>query len=587
MKYGSLYQVTILMILFLLLTPVVQAGPCGPSKGLFSGAILDESIILPTGDTKDNTVTDVSAMATTKPEKVTQNTEDWVTIGDQQFLRGMYKEAVESYDQALTIDRKNTNAWNGKMASLLNLDQNEEVLKVFNEAEKEIPEDEGIWVNRGRAHYYSYEYQEAYKDVEKALAINNSNIWALAIKAESLVNNGEPEAALEAADKVLSIDPENTEVLAARGSALFVLDRYDEAIEDLNKAIAANPKMPCQYVDLYNAYMNTDKNDAAFQTIEKFLEKTDLASEGMLSQGAGLLNDYMKKTDWRSNADGVRKTWEFIFSQAKQDSEEWKMVVDALGTAPSYTKDSINKTEEGEDTKVWDYPHDALILEYQNKYKTSPYLGDGWEPVMVSLNKALEDFNFTDWISNNDSFSGQDVLTLAEQQLSYDPSDKDALALQADASSYLEMINLYPDATDKPIQTVSSDKIVVRDSKSLLTSDEYYAKAAALVEEKNLEEALTVMDEAVNTYSKNASLWSSRGAVLNNLKEYDDALDSVDTALKLDPNLAHAWYVKGFALEKQGKPEEALIYYEKAYELKPDWNEAAEAVKNIKADLQN
>jgi tetratricopeptide (TPR) repeat protein len=93
-------------------------------------------------------------------------------------------------------------------------------------------------------------------------------------------------------------------------------------------------------------------------------------------------------------------------------------------------------------------------------------------------------------------------------------------------------------------------------------------------------DTMTITREAVNPAieiePKNATLWSKKGYVLDDLGKYEEALQAYDKALMLDPDDASIWINKGITLKKIGKYDEAIKAYDKALGLNPKlamaWN---------------
>jgi tetratricopeptide (TPR) repeat protein len=90
----------------------------------------------------------------------------------------------------------------------------------------------------------------------------------------------------------------------------------------------------------------------------------------------------------------------------------------------------------------------------------------------------------------------------------------------------------------------------------------------------------TITREAVNPAieiePKNATFWSKKGYVLDDLGKYEEAVQAYDAAIRLDPYDASTWINKGITLKKIGKYDEAIKAYDKALGLDPKlamaWN---------------
>ena len=72
----------------------------------------------------------------------------------------------------ITIDPSNTHAISGKARSLMQMGQNDEALKLYNEAVTRAPAFAANYANRGILHDRMGHYELAIKDYEKAIAID-------------------------------------------------------------------------------------------------------------------------------------------------------------------------------------------------------------------------------------------------------------------------------------------------------------------------------------------------------------------------------------------------------------------------------
>jgi len=109
----------------------------------------------------------------------------------------------------------------------------------------------------------------------------------------------------------------------------------------------------------------------------------------------------------------------------------------------------------------------------------------------------------------------------------------------------------------------------------VLDMDEYfeklgYVKGIPLIGEGRYEEALQVVDKALERNPDDANAWYLMGMALGRLGRYEEALQAYDKVLELNPDDEHAWGAKGIALIELGRSEEALQAYNKALELSPD-----------------
>ncbi|MCT7992841.1 CHAT domain-containing protein [Laspinema olomoucense] len=88
------------------------------------------------------------------------------------------------------------------------------------------------------------------------------------------------------------------------------------------------------------------------------------------------------------------------------------------------------------------------------------------------------------------------------------------------------------------------------------------------------EEAVASYDRTLVLNPNDAGAWNNRGLVLDDLCRHEGAVASYDRALVLNPNLAQAWSNRGVALFELGRYEEAFASYDRTLELNPNYAKA-------------
>ncbi|WP_376796794.1 tetratricopeptide repeat protein [Thermogemmatispora sp.] len=91
---------------------------------------------------------------------------------------------------------------------------------------------------RGRVHRYRGAAEEALADLERAIALDEGNVWAFVERGRLLRRLGRYEEALADLSRVLDLNPLDARSLASRGQVLTRLGRYEEALRDFGQALA-------------------------------------------------------------------------------------------------------------------------------------------------------------------------------------------------------------------------------------------------------------------------------------------------------------------------------------------------------------
>lgn len=86
----------------------------------------------------------------------------------------------------------------------------------------------------------------------------------------------------------------------------------------------------------------------------------------------------------------------------------------------------------------------------------------------------------------------------------------------------------------------------------------YYKKAFDLLQRKEYDKSLQLLDMVLNIDKKYKPAWSCKGVAYMEKKEYSQALKSFEEVIKLDAGDNLAWYNKGYVLLLMGEFEEAM-----------------------------
>ncbi|MDD3566462.1 MAG: tetratricopeptide repeat protein, partial [Methanothrix sp.] len=178
------------------------------------------------------------ATASAEETSVANSSESWRERGHDLFLSWRMEEALQAYEESLTIDPRNATAWLDKaiIHEILARQAHLEAVALFDEILAENPEDARAWWGRGVAEYGLERPEEARGSWERALEIYN----------ESLIS-----------------DPEDGEAWFEKAELLISLGRGEEAIDAYERAIEKN----------------STRADAAARTVANLLMEMGLLDE--------------------------------------------------------------------------------------------------------------------------------------------------------------------------------------------------------------------------------------------------------------------------------------------------------------------
>lgn len=167
----------------------------------------------------------------------------------------MCNESLYSFDKALELNPKDTNALQGRGTLLFSLNRVEEAIESYDRALESDPSNIGASQGKAQAltalgrkeesaQTYDKSLETADRDIETANSTENlSQAWLM--KGMVLQEQGRYEDAAKALDNATTADPKNEMAWKAKGVLLSsMLKRHNEAIEAFDKALQINSKDP-------------------------------------------------------------------------------------------------------------------------------------------------------------------------------------------------------------------------------------------------------------------------------------------------------------------------------------------------------
>ena len=558
----------------------------------------------------------------------------WNNRGNVLFGLGQYKKAIASYDKACKfeldsnvsqfkqskdIKQKKTfmisegfyNAWYQRGNALCSLNRYKEAVESYNEALRFVYTEYEAYYNQGNAMSKLGDHQEALKSYNSCLRYNAEFFQALVNKGNALYSLADYEQALESYDQALELNPYNCwSALYNRGNALLKLGRYSEAIDSYNEALEINDSYHFTWNNRGNAFFQLGFYSEAIDSYNEALEIKEDYFIALYNMGNALSKS--KHDSFRANE---------IYEQAlriKPDSyDAWNNQANTLRHSYCY-KEAVQSYEKALEQKfsdqafVWsnigslhfDFGYLQKALEAYNQalklkqkdhilwyYKGTILFQLGrYQEAIECYNQALE-LNSDNYIIWCEKANALFKLNRLEEALeSYDKAlqiKPDYIYALCNLCLVQSKLNLYSQAS------ISYNKIKkfrrnyfddwrhffdalldlarFSEESSVDFHENCFNRGVWLYKVGIYHEAINYFDQALRSKNDFYQAWLWRGKALHEIGEYQKAIDSFKQALKYKSDLPEAWYSMGKALYEIGHYHKAVDSFRQALKFQSNY----------------
>jgi tetratricopeptide (TPR) repeat protein len=174
-----------------------------------------------------------------------------------------------------------------------------------------------------------------------------------------------------------------------------------------------------------------------------------------------------------------------------------------------------------------------------------------YEEALTAINQAIELTTTNTYIWNTkgsilDKLKRyEEALQAVDQTLKLDPYNTMALKIKG---SILEKTNL----TDESVET------------------DLVQQANILQNTKKPDEALKVINQAIEQDPTNTEAWNTKATILLKFGNREGAIKALNETVKLNPDDVFAWHTMGITYSKMNKYEDAISAYDQEIRLNPD-----------------
>ncbi len=116
-------------------------------------------------------------------------------------------------------------------------------------------------------------------------------------------------------------------------------------------------------------------------------------------------------------------------------------------------------------------------------------------------------------------------------------------------------------------------------------ASQLFGQASKLISEEKFQEALPLLEDAVELSPKDHLAWEGLALVYFQLGQYPDSIEAIETSLGIDESNASAWNILGATRLELGQCEQALPAFQKAIDLDISFAGAYSNMGNCYQDL--
>ncbi|HWQ67945.1 MAG TPA: tetratricopeptide repeat protein [Methanospirillum sp.] len=549
-------------------------------------------------------------------EEDPKDVQAWFKLGSAYLQTGDAPNAYLAYENATILDPKNGDAYaNMGLLLLFTLvpPQPKEALKSLENATELIPDDAGIRINKGIAHFLLKEYDSAITEFEAAIEKQANNDRGYYWLGNAKSDSGSLDEGLAAYTKAVEINPEFKDAWFAKGSVEAYQQKNEEAEKSFDKVLGikgdyAEPFRSAEANDAevwYNKGVikyNLDVLSEAETAFDKAIElnpaqhrayyykglisfaKDDMpAAQAALDKATSIKDQFGSAWYWKGRvALKEQKFDEGITDLTKATeidgnlTDAWYYLGGVLGDKGSYAEAVAAFTNVTEQTKDF---ADAWYFKGLNEYQLQLY-----PEAIDSLQQAL---SLTSETFTPDQQSNAWYIIGMSRTSAETPDNEGALT-----------------AFNESVALNASNIIAQNAYGTILNELKQYEKAltafeqAVAIDDKsaenwfnigNVQTNLNLTDKAVGSYDKAIAIepspraFNAKGKALLRLGQNEKAIEAFDEGIKLDQGIADLWYNKAFAQLGMNKFDDAMTSIDKALELDSTWDVALKLKEQIAA----
>jgi serine/threonine protein kinase/Tfp pilus assembly protein PilF len=413
-----------------------------------------------------------------------------------------------------------------------------------------------------RVHLEQFDAESAMAEVERAIEIDPGDALNYSTRSRIYSEVGRLDAALADMTRAIEIDPDRAVFYFGRAGLHQLRREPALAAADAERAIELEPENPAGRWTLIYERFELGGLEAAMEQVNHLLEM----SEAWPDEGEQALTRFYL-VEWLLDAGEPERARREAEKAVELAPDEWTSHM-AVAFVRARTEDPAAAAESCERAAAieLDEPSDHLLRAYWFRRFSCP---QGKELALADFSKAIElaPWWAEAWLERAAVHreDGRFVAALADLDKAIELAPRRGKTYVARARTYLAMEERYEDALtdcDRAIEfgTYPGYRGTID---NLL-----FVKARALQRLDRADEALEVMERAVEERPESFDAHRNLAEVFFWLGRIDEALGSADRCVELQPNISWVWRVRAEYLTfKSGSCDRVRANLEKFWEL--------------------
>ena len=432
------------------------------------------------------------------------------------------------------------------------LDNSSEKADILNSLERiwqkkvdESPNDAETHANLGVIYQKEKRYQEALDEYRKAEALNPANINTKVNIGTLYQEQKNYNAAIGVYDNILSSQPHNINVLTYKAECLKELGRNDDAVDIYKTALSLDPKNTAIKTNLFELMKNTMPTEDVLAFLYKNVQNSPMNADSYYEfayelHKANKLDDAITYYNETIKLDNKKTDAYINLAQAYRQKQDYAKAYDVINKAKAIAPENelIKKQFE---TISKDYTANSYNLA-SNAFESGDY------------NKAVEEYkkiNPPTLESCMGIAAAYQSLNNNNEAINYYKKAMELSPNNADLPYYIASIYINLNDTEKAkpyIQMALSKNPNHKQAKELNTyilqkdSETKLTQAINFYDNKKYNEAITKLNEIINSDAKNSTAYYYRAMAYDALNNYEKAINDYKMTLKYAPDMAIAYY---------------------------------------------